>query len=351
MSPADSHPDLVDAIAALGGPLFRLGSDARAVVSPVGARLLGLYVGADEPNLLWTNPDVPVDKLAAPTWADVPGGLGGDRLWFAPEDDFHGPDEPTDGRVYEVPPAVDPGGYEGRVEHDGVVLTSSFRLDGRDGVVGFDVTRRFRLTPAPPAPEGLAAIGVEARQTLRLHDDLTMGRVGLWCLLQVPAGSVVIVPTAPGAPAEAATPLSYGRAAATIVGDEQVLFPITGHASTKIGIGTAALTGRTAALRRLADSAWCLLVREFAVHPGRIYADHPPAQPRTDQAFQAWDGWGFGEMEYHSPALLGGSGPRTLEDVNRLWAFVGGLRAILDVGRDRLGVDLSDAAALVRALG
>jgi hypothetical protein len=46
-----------------------------------------------------------------------------------------------------------------------------------------------------------------------------------------------------------------------------------------------------------------MIIRDFSVDPDAAYADHPYAIPRFDQAFQAWDGFGFGEMEFCSSGL------------------------------------------------
>jgi hypothetical protein len=43
------------------------------------------------------------------------------------------------------------------------------------------------------------------------------------------------------------------------------------------------------------------------------YCDHPYGIPRTDQVFQAWDGFGFGEIEVHSPAAFATEGRNQAE--------------------------------------
>jgi len=62
--------------------------------------------------------------------------------------------------------------------------------------------------------------------------------------------------------------------------------------------------------------------------------------PRTDQLFQAWDGMGVGEMEYHSPVLDAEKGPRTWQDRDYLWAFGGSVDAITTLADTLLNVDV-----------
>jgi hypothetical protein len=63
--------------------------------------------------------------------------------------------------------------------------------------------------------------------------------------------------------------------------------------------------------------------------------------PRNDQALQAWDGYGFGEMEYHSPVLDGERGPRELAESDQLWAFGGAAQPIVALASRLLRLDIA----------
>jgi hypothetical protein len=84
-----------------------------------------------------------------------------------------------------------------------------------------------------------------------------------------------------------------------------------------------------------------MIVRQFPVHLDESYIDHPYEQPRRDQAFHAWDGYGFGEMEFHSSGLDAEQGPRELKESDQLWAFGGSAQAIAALGKELLSVDVT----------
>ena len=109
-----------------------------------------------------------------------------------------------------------------------------------------------------------------------------------------------------------------------------------------IGIAAQALTGRSAFLRRMSSQQWCLIVRQFPVDVSTRYEDYPHGLPRDDQVFQAWDGLGFGEMEYHSPVLDAERGPRNLCEQDQLWAFGGSAPAIAALADILLRVDIRE---------
>jgi hypothetical protein len=81
-------------------------------------------------------------------------------------------------------------------------------------------------------------------------------------------------------------------------------------------------------------------VRQFPVDESARYGDHPVGVPRDDQVFQAWDGLGFGEMEFHSPVLDAERGPRKLRQTDQLWAFGGAAHTIAAVADSLLNVDI-----------
>lgn len=92
----------------------------------------------------------------------------------------------------------------------------------------------------------------------------------------------------------------------------------------------------------LGQDRWCMIIREFPVDAAGTYIDHPHGLPRRDQAFQAWDGLGFGEVEFHSCALDAETGPRDLRESDRLWIFGGASAAIMNLGRHLLHVNVGD---------
>jgi hypothetical protein len=250
---------------------------------------------------------------------------------------------------YKTQAGIDPGQYafvEARA--DAVSLRARGVVTSyRDSHVriGFDIHRSVRMTYPPlsrddPLMRGVEYVGIETSNALQLDDASRSGRIDLWHLLQAPVGSILIVPLNPNASAYQRKPLSYGLAGAWIERRDYIVWRYGGEARAKFGLAAAALTGRTAILRELTHGHWCLIVREFPADPKAVYGDHPYGVPREDQVFQAWDGYGFGEMEYHSPLLDARSGPRTLQESDQLWAFGGSAQAIAVLADRLLGVDV-----------
>ena len=62
------------------------GPGAVAVTLAAG-RIAALAFSKDEPNLLWTHPDLGDAALVRAN--GLVGGIGGDRLWFSPELRYH----------------------------------------------------------------------------------------------------------------------------------------------------------------------------------------------------------------------------------------------------------------------
>jgi hypothetical protein len=190
-----------------------------------------------------------------------------------------------------------------------------------------------------PLMRDIDYVGIETTHRLSLGDATKAGEIDLWHLLQVPVDSTLIVPLRPGHQTE---PLSYGMPGGWRTTPTSLIWRFGGKANAKVGIAAQALTGRSAVLRKLCIDRWCLIVRQFRADPAARYADHPYGIPRDDQAFQAWDGGGFGEMEYHSPVLDGARGPRTLQDADQLWAFGGSAKGITALAESLLNLDVSD---------
>ena len=84
---------------------------------------------------------------------------------------------------------------------------------------------------------------------------------------------------------------------------KQVTWHYKGEARAKIGLDISQVTGRSGVLRRLGNGDWAALIWQFPVLPGLQYCDGPDFRRAQGQVSQAWDGFGFGEMQYHSPSV------------------------------------------------
>lgn len=325
--------------------------DEKVAVTLAAGRVVAMALSPEGENLLWSHPELGNTELVRFRPGDLAGGFGGDRLWFSPELAYHWdgmPDWETFSN-YQVPAATDPGAYE-FVEEESQAITlharGELRVHGSDGRVGFDVSRTIRMIEPPldrsdPLMRDVEYVGIETSHVLKIAEIMRSGLIDLWHLLQVPAGAVLIVPVRGTGGANQASPLSYARPGAWIQESDHILWRFGGEARAKFGLPAAALTGRSAVCRRLEPERWCMIVRQFPVNASAPYCDHPYGVSRTDQAFQAWDGFGFGEMEFHSPVLDAERGARELRESDRLWAFGGPPRAIAALAAELLGIDVS----------
>ena len=329
-------------------PIRQLHGRGVVAVTLAAGRIVALAFSQEGPNLLWTNPELADTEKVKAAPDKLPGGLGGDRLWFSPELRYHWTGKPDWRGLsnYYVPSVTDPGQYAYIDDApDRVTLAAKGRLlvQGRsDEYLDFAVERQIRLTDSPlpldhPLMHGVDYVGVQTAHKLTIEGNNGAGEIDLWHVLQTPVGSILIVPLRQGHKTE---PLSYGLPGGWQTTAASVIWRIEGKANAKLGIAAEALTGRAAILRELSFDRWCLIVRQFPADMAARYGDHPEGVPRDDQVFQAWDGLGFGEMEYHSPVLSTADGVRTLHDADELWAFGGTGRSIAALARSLLDVDM-----------
>lgn len=350
MTPA-SYSTLVENMQSASIPIRELRGAGCVAVTPAAGRVVAMAFSPDQPNLLWSNPEFDRKTKSNAGFESLVGGLGGDRLWFGPEVSYHWQGKPDwkEFKNYQVPKASDPGNYRfEKTSASSLELQGEGVLHPRDGraPLGFSICRNIRLTPPPISSDdlsllGIDFVGIEMSHTLEIDDSTSTGRIDLWHLLQVPVGSTLIVPLNRYSEESAKEPLAYGLPGRWVKRSDHVAWKFTGLPNAKFGLAAAALTGRTAVVRRLKAEDWCLIVREFTVSPQAEYGDHPFGRERSNHAFQAWDGFGFGEMEYHSVVLDIDRSQRKLSESDRLWVFGGRGPAIAGIASKLLGLNLS----------
>jgi hypothetical protein len=308
-----------------------------------GGRVLALAFGPGEGSLLFAHPELPSLGQGASPLA-LKGGPGGHRLRFAPEYAYSWIGEERDlvgFSNYLVQRQEEPGEYRMTASDGAIRLAAEpVLVDRRTGMeVRFAVERVVGLCPRPldDLPPGVRYAGYESRCAIRLLEAPAGGCVGLWHLLQFPAGSILVVPLRGALPPE-----PYFNAGSWRVhehpGAPFFLWPFGGTANAKVGYGSSRVTGRAGVLRPWADREWALVVLDFPVHPGMHYCDAPRPEKAGDQVLQAWDGFGFGELEYHVPAVGQPPLPRQWEESARVWAFAGSPERIVGLALELLGV-------------
>jgi hypothetical protein len=319
------------------------------VVLPHGGRVIGLLPLMGGENFLWTNdalrsPDSARALLEGEAWQNS----GGDRTWLSPEADVFFPEFPKLDR-YVQPRELDPGDYE--VDAG----TGAIRLSARLSILLSRSRRRIELeiekevSPAPnplrrerdlrtPDPVEYAGYTLRVGLTIRGPDG-SAGPVGIWNLLQLPPGGDLLVP----AHSRTVPKVYFGqiRPEDLTVEDRMVRWRMRAEGEHKIGLRAAPLTGRAGYLRE-AGGRSTLVVRDFFVDPSGEYVDVPWNDPDdfgyAVQACNIASGLGrFSELEYHAPAIGGGTGRSRCEDVSSVWAFRGGEESIREIARRLVG--------------
>ncbi len=303
-------------------------------VMPFGGRIIGLYPDG-ETNLLWVNPDA-LREGQCERWrdgADWPN-QGGERLWISPEIDSNVGDPARFAETYAVPRPLDPGEYAWSRENGVVLLSAEFRLRwqraGREVVLR--TRRRVRAIDHPPVerPDGVLFAGYRHEQELALEGDPEGARPGLWSILQVPGGGTILA-----AVHDREEPTAFIGEPEWAVEDGRVRTRARTGASFKWSLRASQCRGRLVYMQDLDDARASLLVRCFPVGRDEEYADCPAFAPEeTGHMCQVYvdDGalGGFGEMEYHAPAI-DASGTTQTEAEN--WGFIGPREAVRELAK------------------
>lgn len=312
--------------------VLELQSGMRALFTQRGARMLGLFPGPDEPNLLWTHSalnDLVAFRefVSAGEW-----NLGGERCWIAPEIQYNVGDRRDFWGTLHVPPAMDPGGYRLTASSNAVRFEAEMTLKAHNLATGekqLRVVRMIRPTESPlPVPAGVQFAGLAHTASLtELNQSPAMSAI--WNLVQLPAGGRLFIPT-------------VGRAhAARYFGDPApdsldsrdgcVQIALDGSRQYKVGYHTLSVAGRMAYWRELADGRTSLLVRGFPNDPANSYVEEPPDHPGANgHAIHVYNDGGefggterFGEMECSGHTIGGRTDVSSSTDTFYLWVYVG----------------------------
>lgn len=325
---------------------------ARLLLCVHGARVLGCAMpgaGVGE-NLFWHAPALEESVSAKKVLAEG-GGFGGDRLWIAPEAGYIFTDvkkarkDPLNNAA--LPPQMDPGSWRA-TEQDQGHLRLSTDMPLRDHRTGKKVTLRVhRQINLTNAPEGLPARLLTASFAIRNEVTLLKGDVGVaagaWDLLQVPPTGWLVCPTLHPVKKLTSYYDPFGRKH-VMVDKSSVRFLIDGKRRIKMGLPADRSTGRLGYYRKLSKGKSSLIVRLFGPLPGEPYIDVPLASDAFfgGDCVQAYndDGTfgGFGEMEYHDPAIVAGRQPHSRVGTNLTHVLVGPDKDIRLAGMMLLGV-------------
>jgi hypothetical protein len=337
---------VIDGIA---GALAKVGIESRlleddrgslALVCGYGGRVIAWQPKGTKSSVLWTHPDLDAVRSVEDV-NRLRGGPGGLRLWFSPEWSYCWEGEPDALRFsnYITQPAAAAGNWKLRERsHRCVTAETCDEMNDipRRERIRFDAERTIALFSTPPDEvQDLDAVfsGISLQQRLLVSEAVGPYYLDLWNILQVPQRSRLLIPVRPGL-----VPDVYYKTPARqewSVDDGLVERRIGGGSETKWGLSASAVTGRVGAIIPSEGRLACLLVWNHPVHPGLPYPDGPRRGFDRSQVVQSWDGFGFGEIEYHSPAATPDM-PLVL-DSSTLWSFMGELPDLLEAARRLLG--------------
>jgi hypothetical protein len=334
-----------------------LQNNVQIVISERSGRVLGPFLDEDSESIFWTR-----GAFATPdhftAFIDAGGvDLGGERLWIAPEIQYHIQDRYNFDNTYRLPQEVDPGHYElSQCGPQQWCLSQAITLQAYNIAAGpkrLQIERLFDPVPDPlrglsrypELVDGVRFAGYEQTVTLAetVTDNITSQS---WVLIQVNPGGVVLIPfTAAVEVTDYYEPVDEPL---QTIHDRHVRLTITGQRRYKTGYKAAPLTGRLGYYNRLDDERAYLLVRNFFNNPSTIYNEEPVERPGFfgDSVHVYNDSGalgGYGELECAGQTIGGVSGKLRMTDEFLMWLYVGTPGKLNAISQILLGVDLTRA--------
>ena len=349
---------LVDTLNGAGKPTETYSSSdgSEVLLLPYGGRVLGLFAGHGTENFYWTHPALQsVDSAKAFYESDVWQNSGGDRTWLAPEVDIFFPKFPDlDMSTYWQPRQLDPGQYESVRENGIVRLVNrlTLTLSRSKEQVALEMAKWVGPALNPlryeKDREYTSAVqygGYTQHTALKLLQpgQKISAQIGLWNLVQMPHGGELLVSTY----SKAEPKVYMGNIAPDdlIVTEHLVRYRMRAKGEHKIGLRSVAMTGRVGYLYPSGGNQSALIIRNFFVNPSGEYVDVPWRETGNlgfaIQACNVDSGLGsFSELEYHVPAIGGGTGLTSYEDVSQIWAFRGSTDSVRTIAKRLLSPEV-----------
>lgn len=342
----------------------------RLLVLPKAGRIMACQMPGVSENLFFHHHMLEDAGQAGDVLA-TGGGIGGDRLWIAPETAFmwkNLADISHDLASHaHTPPAMDPAAYRVAFQSDThLQLTTDMELedDRSSQSLSLRVSRQFQqIDPPWQLPAELHAMSFAIRNDITLIQGGDQTHAGTWDLLQLPAGGTLICPTL--LKAESVRSYYEPLDEHVRVTDDAVLFRIDSKKRCKLGLLPELTTGRmgyykkethsssqsTSTKRTTSKLMSTLIVRSFLSCPGQTYIDLPvdeilQGKRQGGDALQAYNhntsDMAFGEMEYHDPAVLAKNGPASSGGQCVTHVLAGPDELIRQEGKKLLGVALME---------
>lgn len=324
-----------------------------------GGRLLGPFLTAESPPLLWLHAAFAEraqlrNFLTAGEW-----NAGGERIWVAPEIQFSVGDRNDFWNTIRLPSAMDPGDWRLDEQPRGWRLRQGLTLTARNLAHGEKELwiERYVHPAADPLAHtrdharllaDVTYTGWEQVVTLReaRHDDIMSEA---WNVVQVWPGGCIVIPCSPAA--EISDYFEPLDAQHLLRSEHQVALQITGDRRYKVGVKAAHTFGRLGYFRRHSDGSACLIVRSFFNNPSSPYVEEPPQTPggMGDSIHIYNDGGflgGYGELECHGQTIGGHTGRSSSTDQQVLWLYSGPAANVAAIGWRLLGMELAKETPL-----
>jgi hypothetical protein len=307
----------------------------RAAITTIGGRIFAFQVNGVSETIFRSNPQIANHALLRHAPGKLIANIGGLHLWFAPEYAFNWKGKPDALRFsnYVVQKGYDPARWvivDAGKQHVRLKLTTTLRDWRDDSRIKFRVERVVSYVPPPEGVEGLHYMGIRLQHRIELLEAKPGKRVELWHLLQMPVGSCTLIPTR-----VRPKPLVYFNAqglGSWKFTKNALVWRYTGCEEAKIGLDVAQVTGRAGVLRPLPNNQFAVVIWQFPVAHGMTYTDGPNEALAHNQIVQAWDGFGFGELECHSPSVS--LDDPVYADHSLLWCFVGTFERVNGVAKE-----------------
>lgn len=332
--------------------VLTLQNDVQIVISKIGGRVYGPFLSPDSASINWipcvfSAPDLFSERLKAGAT-----GLGGERLWLAPEVQFNVRDRTQFGSTYQLPPQIDPGTYtlaqwkpgQWKLEQD--MTVEAFNTGS--GITELHIETFIQRVDDPlrqisayrELTEGVTFAGYSQVVTLTEQKPSSILSEA-WNILQLNPGGVILIPSSP-----CVEFTNYYDPAGDLqeIKNNHVRARMTGDRWYKLGYKAAHVTGRLAYFNLLEGDQAYLLVRNFFNNPSALYIDEPGPLPGVrGDSIQIYndDGGlgGFGEMEVHGGAIGGETGRSSSRDEFTLWFYTGSADSIKRLMPHLLGIE------------
>ena len=330
--------------------VMQAGPNECILVLERGGRVFGPFFG-DGDGILWASsawryPDEFRRLLANGEW-----NMGGDRVWIAPEVQFHIQDRTNPENSMKIPTAVDPGTYRMESSPDVCVLAQCMALRAynlADGMAELHLRKSIRPAANPlRALSGCAELmggvdycGYSQELMLRSLKDNAISAEA-WNITQIePPGEILIPATKRAEYADYYEPVDAQHMQRS---DQAIRLKASGQRRYKVGFKATHVKGDLVYFGEAGGTAY-LYIKRFFNNPSACYSEEPASWPGVS-GFSTHvyndDGkiGGFAELECNLQPVSGTGSRKTSTDLVCNWFFMGPLQRLNKIQSALTGMD------------